>query len=66
MTQCQPDIKSFFKTDLKSEQKGRYVDRHLKSEKTTQRRANIKSFLKDRCRRRMTQRRSAQVFFVDY
>jgi hypothetical protein len=71
MTQRKPNIKLFLKTDLKSEQKWRYVDRHyvvlrtdIKSEKkdTTsvnlsnrqkfkkrkQRRANIKSFLKDR------------------
>jgi hypothetical protein len=37
-------------------------------EKTTQRRTDIKSFLKDRCkfRTQMTQRQTAQVFFVDY
>jgi hypothetical protein len=48
MTQCQPDIKSFLKTDLKSEQKKSYVDRHyvvlrtdINSEKKTQRRRLI-------------------------
>jgi hypothetical protein len=90
MTERQPDIESFLKSDLKSEKMTlrrptlyRFKNRHkvrkktkrrlifqtdINSEKKKQCRADTKSFLKDRCkvRTQMTQRRAAQVFFVDY
>jgi hypothetical protein len=56
---------SFKKRHKVRKKKQRRLICHTDIKKSKQRRADTKPFLKDRCKVRTTQRRAAQVFFVD-